>query len=752
MPKKQSSKHNGPVAAAAAAAADSRFSGFENNPRYRLPSKSRTKTKLDKRFSRMLKDDDFIASAKVDRYGRKLKADNKKKALQNMYVEDEDEDEEGHQDVEVEKDDVVERELQKADAKYDPARGGGFSSSDSESDSDDEGDDDDDADEEEGGAQVAPSASMSRLRDEQNDVETGEVTRRIAIVNLDWDHIKSADLMALFSSFAPKGGRIEKVSIYPSEFGKERMQREEVEGPPREIFKKDAMGSDDSSGSDSEADSEDEEEDEKIKQDILKEGDDQDFDSDALRSYQLDRLRYYYAVMVCSDRATAQKIYQSTDGTEYQTSSNFIDLRFIPDDVTFDEEPRDECDSLTSDYKPTEFVTDALQHSKVKLTWDMHPDEVARRENIKRAFGASRAELEDNNDLRAYLASDSEDDNDPEEVEEEAEIEEADNQPKLTKKELKAQKLREALGLGAEPMAKASKSAPVGDMQVTFSAALMDDESANQKNKKDPEAEETTIEKYMRKERERKAKKKEKALAKRNGGEASDDDDDDDEHSANGDAAEDLGFDDPFFTTDEPSKPSKTSERKADRLKRREAREAEAAASAAQRAQLEKVMAADRGEPGGATAAAAHLDHFDMETIARAEKLKSQKGKKGKSKKSKKDLAVAEGQAGDLQDGFSMDVGDARFAAVFDRHEFAIDPSNPKFKATPGMKTLLEEGRKKRKNHVAGEGEDGDDVPAPGGADQKKSKKQKTSSSGKKMNDDINSLVESVRRKARGKG
>jgi hypothetical protein len=176
--------------------------------------------------------------------------------------------------------------------------------------------------------------------------------------------IKSSDLFSLFSSFVTEGGNINHIAIYPSEFGKQRMQREELEGPPKEIFKKtakpDGESDDPKEGSEVEEE-EDDEDDENIKNDLLQEGNDQDFDSGALRSYQLDRLRYYYGVINCSDKATAQKIYETTDGTEYQSSSNFLDLRFIPDDVTFEDEPRDECRTMPSDYRPTEFVTDALQ-------------------------------------------------------------------------------------------------------------------------------------------------------------------------------------------------------------------------------------------------------------------------------------------------------------------------------------------------------------------------------------------------------
>ncbi|KAM5345215.1 hypothetical protein ACJ41O_011077 [Fusarium nematophilum] len=665
--------------------ADARFADFETDPRFRLPSKKQTKTTIDKRFARMLKDEEFTATAKVDRYGRKVKSDSKKKALQRLYrqEEEEEEEEEEDDDIEVDADEVVQRELRKAHEKYDPARGGGFSSSESESDSDD---DDSESDEEDGGAKVEAEGDMQRFQDEQNDAEAGEVTNRIAIVNLDWDHVRSTDLMALFSSFLPdSGGSIDKISVYPSEFGKERMQQEELEGPPKELFKdsKKDDSDDDSEDSSDEEDSEDG--DDKIKKDLLKEGDDQDFDSDALRSYQLDRLRYYYAVMVCSSPAAAQKLYEATDGREYQSSSNFLDLRFIPDDVTFDDEPRDECDKVPESYKPIEFVTNALQSSKVKLTWDMNPEEASRKESINRAFSGSRAQIEEN-DLRAYLASDSEDSaDDVEEAEEVAEeAKEGEDEPKLSKKELARRKMRAALGLADEPT-KSSKNVPVGDMEITFTPALTVTAS-----KKAPE-EETTIEKYKRKERERKEKKREKARAKREGLD-SDAEEEQQVEEALVAETEDLGFDDPFFTAaaSDPAPTSKTSIRKEERRKKREAREAAEAESKAEKAQLEKVMAEDVDENQ-----ADHLDHFDMNEIMRAEK---QQRKKGKAKKRAEAKAKTKGQTrGGLQEDFKMDVGDDRFKAVFESHEYAIDPSNPKYKATEGMKKLLEEGRKKRR-------------------------------------------------------
>ncbi|KAK4228551.1 putative Pre-rRNA-processing protein ESF1 [Podospora fimiseda] len=724
MPKPKSSKGG---SASASQIKDARFASFETDPRYQLPSKKNVKTKLDKRFRKVLEDDEFIATTKVDRYGRKLKSDSKKKALERLYV-DEDEEEEEEEDLEVEDDDIVRRELEKAEKKYDPAREGGFASS-SEDDSDS------DSDSESGEPEVDDGEEESRpgirLRKEKQEVQPGELSHRIAVVNIDWDNIKSVDLMALFSSFVPAGGRIEKVSVYPSEFGKSRMEREEMEGPPKEIFKK-FKGSDDeedeedsSDEDDSDNDDDDEDSDEEIKKELLKDGNDEDFDSDALRTYQLDRLRYYYAVVVCSDKNTAHKIYEATDGTEYLSSSNFLDLRFIPDDVTFDDEPRDECKKVPMGYKPVDFVTDALQHSKVKLTWDMHPEENTRSEALKKAFSGSRAEIADN-DLRAYLASDSSDEGEEFEQEEEEVVEEAaaeEEEKPLSKKELERRKLRAKLGLPEEPT-KSSKTskAPVGEMQITFAPAL------SSKVKEKEEEEETTIEKYKRRERERKEAKRVKALAKREGRDPDaffEQQDSDNEAEA---PAEDLGFDDPFFTS-EPVEKSNATKKKEDRKKKRAEKEQEEKENAARRAELELLMADDK-------TGAAGINHFDMREVERAEKLKGKKGKKGKKVKG----GTIEDQGG-LQEDFDMDVEDPRFKAVFESHEFAIDPSNPKFKATAGMKKLLEVGRKKRK---AGHFDDGVSSAAP-----VKSKKVKGDVDADEK--ELGSLVESIKRKAKAR-
>lgn len=754
MPKQKAPK-GAASADASSSISDPRFTNFATDPRYRLPSKKSTKTKLDKRFSRMLEDDDFTNTATVDRYGRKVDNVKKKKALERLYTADDEEKVVGSDESEEEKsaseDEAAEAELK---ASYDPARGGGFSSSE---------DEDEDEDEEDGGVEI-DEAEFPDMQAEAAAaaVEMGEVTSRFAVVNLDWDNIKATDLMAVFSSFVPTGGRILKVSIYPSEFGKERMQREELEGPPKEIFTSKPESEDGIFSADESEDSASDDE-EEIKKDLQKGDDGQEFDGAALRQYQLERLRYYYAVVLCSDTSTAQKIYENTDGTEYLSSANFFDLRFIPDGTEFDDAPRDECDAVPAGYRPLEFVTDALQHSKVKLTWDMAPEEASRKDAINRAFSGSRTELNEN-DLRAYLGSDSED-SEPEA--EPSAFETEENEPTaapLSKKELQRQKMREALGLTSEPTTKSKKSAssgPVGDMEITFTAGLSTSSDPNAKSSvftNDPAvASETTAERYIRLEKERKAKRKERAKAKRDGTLPVVGVDADTAAAPTGqddaDAApveEDLGFNDPFFATDEIShelaSKKEKSLRKEERLAKRAAKDAERAAKATQRAELELLMQED---PTAAEAVTSNnnLDHFDMNEIARAEKRsRKRKGKLASSSQ----VPTTESKRGGLQEGFEMDVADDRFSKVFSSHEFAIDPSNPKFKGTEGMKKLLEEGRKKMKKRGLEEDDDGEQEEEEVGVKRKRSRKNKDKDAGGEgEGEDLSNLVASLKKKSR---
>ncbi|KAJ5369922.1 uncharacterized protein N7496_006014 [Penicillium cataractarum] len=696
---------------------DPRFANIQTDPRYRLPSKRQTHVKLDKRFAHMLDDKDFSRNAAVDRYGRKLAKDDTKKQLKKFYrLEDDDEDEEDEEDVSADDDDEVQKELKRVEERsYDPARDGGFTDSSSEESSSDEEEDD----------EVENEDDEVEFPDKQQaNVPLGEVTNRIAVVNLDWDNIRAEDLMACFSSFLPAGGRVQNVTVYPSEFGKERMEKEEIEGPPREIF---ASANGGATGEDEDEELDSEEEEEEIKKSLLKADTGEEFNSTKLRQYQLERLRYFYAILTFSNKECAKHVYDLVDGAEYLSSANFFDLRFVPDDTDFsDDKPRDSCSRIPDGYKPNEFVTDALQHSKVKLTWDA--DDKSRKEAQARAFRGSRKEI-DENDLKAYLGSDSSDSED----EEDGGVEVVDNTAnegttvKLSKKEAERQRMRALLGLSTEPTPSSKSAGPVGEMEVTFTSGLAGGRGKDSGIfENEPQIEETALERYVRKERERKKRRKEKRQAEKRGEdpeakEAEGDSGAENEPNPAENAEEDLGFNDPFF--DDPSgKATAAARRKEEKRKKREERAAEEAASAAQRAELELLLVDDEK---------AKIQHFDMNEITKAEKQARRKGK-GKGKNKNKEVAVV--------DDFNVNVNDPRFSSLFDSHEFAIDPTNPRFKATSGMKALLDEGRKRRRT--------GEDEPEAPTDNRDRSKKPKKSSKESEV-DDLKQLADKVKRRSK---
>ena len=687
--------------------ADPRFSNIHTDPRFRLPSKKHAKVKLDKRFAHMLKDDDFSKKASVDRYGRKIEKAAGRKDLERFYrLEDEEEGEDdrkgrGDESSGLDDDEEVREELAKADRKHDPAREGGFSES-----SSDEASSDEEVEEAEEGEELEMEEE-DVVGDANQDIPMGEVSVRLAAVNMDWDHIRAVDLMAVATSFAPVDGRILKVSVYPSDFGKEHLEREELEGPPAELFAK-SQSSRDKDLYVGDEDEDDDETDERIKKSLLQEDKGVEYSSTALRNYQLSRLRYYYAILTCSSPSTAKALYDTMDSREYLTTSNFFDLRFVPDGTSFDAAPRDECTKVPAGYRPNEFTTDALTHSKVRLTWDA--DDVQRKEIQKRAF--SRGEVEEN-DLKAYVGSDSSSGEDELSADEKRDVVNGETgsitrNDRKDKANEKRQRMRALLGLSEEPtkMKKRSEDTPVGDLQVTFTSGLSDPAKKGPVFENKPPVEETTREKYIRKEKERKTRRKEKAIASREGAAQHGDSEPGDLTSGSADEdGLDLGqsttskandvddpFDDPFFTDPKASAKAENAARKAAAKKKREEREAEEAAAATERAELELLMVDDNAADGGT------LKHFDMNEIEKAEKAAKKRQKRGKRGKKESKAAGGTGTGGTLVDDFKMDAQDPRFAKLYESHEFAIDPTNPRFKGTEGMKKLLEEGRKKRRS------------------------------------------------------
>lgn len=165
------------------------------------------------------------------------------------------------------------------------------------------------------------------------------------------------------------------------------------------------------------------------------------------------------------------------------------------------------------------------------------------------------------------------------------------------------------------------------DMEITFMPAL---------SKKVGEGDETTLERYQRKVREKRKKRKDDRV---NGGEV------------------EKGKDEFFEASEgELGGGSDREERKQNRPRKEKIDRNEATA-----AELALLVAPDKptDEP----------KHFNIKSVIKSERSKKRKGR------GKKGMDVEE----EAQESFVMNVKDERFKALFEDHQFAVDPSNPQY-------------------------------------------------------------------------
>ncbi|KAI0048362.1 hypothetical protein FA95DRAFT_1605340 [Auriscalpium vulgare] len=661
---------------------DPRFARLKSDPRFRRPKKSKSAVVLDDRFKSILQDSPKSRKksqrSRVDKYGRPLSDTHEKDNLRRFYR--------------------LEGEDDQADSAPAPdyARGEVLleSSDEDEADrpSDDEGDagevvtlgrveskpipvpaDDEDEDidlDEDNFADLdAQAAAYSKVvSDEEPEEDDASPTRRIAVVNLDWDHVRATHLYRIFSSvLSPASssssksvknaapivrGKVLNVRVYPSQFGKERMEREEKEGPPVELLKKHRVL----------------EKEEINETTIYETGDVDEYDEDALRTYQLER--YYYAIVECDNVQVASHLYSELQGTELERSANVFDLSFVPADMTFDDEDEATAADATADFKGLDFVTDALRHSKVKLTWDQDDPE---RDRVTRRT-LTRKEI-DENDFRAYIASSSE-----------SEPDDARGKPKggLDRDKLRAlllggggKDMPEGWGDGGfdDPEEKGAM-----DMEVTFMPALSGVK----------EEDETTLGAYQRKMTEKRKKRKDEWKEKKSQAETTSKDEDDFfEVGEGGGSGEDLP------ASVQSGKPKGKGKAKKEKKPAQE----QGLRRPSTQEELALLVATDKDDTDP--------KHFDMAAVIKAEKKKGRKGRKGRR---------GEEEDAELQEDFSINVKDDRFTAVHEDHTFAIDPSNPHFKKTKSMTALLEERQKRRKHRPSDTPRDA--APSPSTASQ----------------------------------
>ncbi|XP_060191975.1 pre-rRNA-processing protein ESF1 isoform X1 [Lycium barbarum] len=629
---------------------DSRFAALHSDPRFREPPQKKSKVTIDSRFNRMFTDKNFTSSkAPTDIRGKPRNKSSSNNPLNHYYhiqeeeqadgekqkrqkekskpitsplikkinanlgkSDEEEEEEESDSDSGTSEEEIEDLKLKKVVV----------ASSESEDDEELERDDslasteDEDSDSDDESDEVS-SEEEDTFMQKEDVPEIDKETKRLAAVNMDWGRVKAVDLYVLLNSLLPKGGQIISVAVYPSDFGLNRMEEEAVNGPIG-LF-------DDENEKDEDSDDEDD--------------DDDEIDNKKLRAYEMSRLRYYYAVVECDSIATADYLYKTCDGVEFERTSNKLDLRFIPDSMEFKHQPRDIATEAPADYEGLDFHTRALQHSNIELTWD--EDEPQRIRTLKRQFNDEQlADLE----LKEFLASD--------ESESDASEEGDDTEDKSAKRKKKQDAYRALLqsGEGSD----GNNEDDDQDMEVTFNTGL-EDLSKRILEKKDKQSE-TVWEAYLRK------KKEKKKSRKGNSKDSSEDESSDSDQ-------EPIEESEDFFIDEASAKEDKSTRKRKQSLEASE--EAEAS-----RAELELLLADDK-------AGDANLKGYNM-------KPKRSKGKKGK------EIPVEDKLP-------SIDYEDPRFSSLFKSPLFALDPTDPQFKRSAAYARQLAQKQHKAEEGIVKE-------------------------------------------------
>ncbi|GIL97701.1 hypothetical protein Vretimale_3279 [Volvox reticuliferus] len=343
---------------------------------------------------------------------------------ENEEVEEEEEEEEGDaSDDATEGEEEEGGEEAKARERWARARGMLGSESSDESDEDGEGYDSADealTDEEyESDEHLDPEewgAGANALNPEEP-IPPQEETRRLALVDLDWDHVRAVDVLAVLRSFLPRGGLLERVTVYPSDYGLQRMAEEEAAGPKLILKPTQRAGR---GSTEAAAASVKETEDggkENGKKRRGKAGDEEvddgvEVDKKRLAAYEKSRLRYYYCIIECDCIATALHLYNECDGMEFERSACKFDIRFVPDDQSFEgRQIRDTATEVPPGYEPPAHFNISLQHTDPKLSWDAEDPERKRKLQGRR-LKTDQELLEA--DFAAYLGSEEDDDEEEE--------------------------------------------------------------------------------------------------------------------------------------------------------------------------------------------------------------------------------------------------------------------------------------------------------------------------------------------------
>jgi len=366
-------------------AAENRFLGSADDPRFRTMPRKDRRVKIDERFASMFTDKRFSVEATMDKFGNPIleRESRAMKDLKRLYELDgesnikvsnflEDEDPESESEPESEKEKLVEEKEVEARvseekknedfikvsepakvpdkskysfAREEPPDGLGMFYYEPDSDTSTS-----EKEEEDRLEKLAREISP-----EPDEIQTTmEPSRKLGLVNMTWSNLRAVDILAVMRGFCPPSGEVKRVAIHHTKEGVEEQLREIREGPRVDVYS--------SAGIDP--------------YDVMEQARVDALNKREIRKHEKAVLGWNYGYVECDSKETAHTLYKQMDGINFQATGDLFDLRFMDDDFEppADEPVRDEATEVPADYEPPlrgEFV--AGTHTVPVLTFD-HED------------------------------------------------------------------------------------------------------------------------------------------------------------------------------------------------------------------------------------------------------------------------------------------------------------------------------------------------------------------------------------------
>ena len=90
-----------------------------------------------------------------------------------------------------------------------------------------------------------------------------------------------------------------------------------------------------------------------------------------LRKYEVNKMKYFFAIVYCNSIKTASRLIEENQGLEFELTNIKLNMSCVDDELEFPNKPKDIATEVPVNYEfNSSNISRALNHSTVRLSWD----------------------------------------------------------------------------------------------------------------------------------------------------------------------------------------------------------------------------------------------------------------------------------------------------------------------------------------------------------------------------------------------